>query len=87
MISPYRSEINQLRKIVIDSIKDIDYSSADLGFDRLSYLYYQEFIRYSEIIEETKDEELQGKFLEELTSRMDKWRAMIELQEDFGTIN
>jgi hypothetical protein len=87
MISPQRNEINELRRIVIDSIRNVDYESADLGFDRLSGFYYQEFIRYSEIIDEIKDEELKGKLLEELTLRMDEWRAMIELQEDFGTIN
>jgi hypothetical protein len=78
------SEINLLRKIVIKSAKCKDRYGVILGLDRLSLLYRDEFVNYSELLDDEKRprEEAQ-KLHKDLTSLMDEWRMMILLREKF----
>jgi hypothetical protein len=72
--------------MLIGHIEDVDYITADKSFDALGLLYFFEFIRYSEVLEEEKEKELITGTLEELTSRLSEWREIIDLQEKWGTI-
>jgi hypothetical protein len=90
MISPYKNKINSLKKLLIEHIEDVDYFTADESFDNLASMYFLEFIFYSRVLDEEiaegKDQNILKGTLEELTSLMDNWREMIEMQAKWGTI-
>lgn len=77
MTSPYRNEIDQLRQITIRSIQKADYLFVNLGFDRLSLLYKDELIFYSDLINKKESFGEKEKIRRELSSGLNEWRTMI----------
>jgi hypothetical protein len=86
MKSPYQDEIEQIRKIAIDSIENRDYRAADECFDNLFPFYLKEVLFYSRIIEEEQEKEKKQGLLEELMIKMIEWRTIINLQKKYGIL-
>lgn len=89
MTSPYRNEIDQLRQITIISLQRADYLFANSGFDRLSLLYKDELIFYSDLIDKKESFWEKEKIRKELSSGLEEWRTMILFRkrlEEIGLI-
>ncbi len=74
------SEIEQLRQIVLTSVREKDEYSMNFGLNRLSLLYLNEFLLYSKEIDETLLTTDKDKIRGKMSSMMDDWRWLIEVR-------
>jgi hypothetical protein len=79
------NEITELRKLLVEDLKEGDYHSAEERCDRLSLLYFWDVINYSGEIEAEKNPRVKKNLAEELETLMCFWRIEIKRREKWGT--